>query len=87
MPDITLYHFEGCPACANAKQWMKELRQEKPELKNVLVEMVDVHKTPDYKASEPFHYVPTFFVGGKKALEGAVSKEDIERIMRQGLTA
>ena len=87
MSNITLYHFEGCPACTHAKAWMKELREEKPELKNVLVEMVDVHKTPNFKAPEPFYYVPTFFVNGKKALEGAGSKEEVEQILRMGLKA
>ena len=37
MANITLYHFEGCPACGHAKEWMKELRAEKPELKAVEV--------------------------------------------------
>lgn len=87
MSNITLYHFEGCPACSHAKHWMKELRTEKPELKSVLVEMVDVHKTRHFNAPEPFTYVPTFFVDGKKVLEGAVSKEEIEQVLRQGLSA
>lgn len=87
MSNITLYHFEGCPACAQAKEDIKQLRQEKPELKNVLVELVDVHKTPGFKAPEPFYYVPTFFVNGKKVLEGNAGKEAIEAILRQGLQA
>ncbi len=87
MSNITLYHFEGCPACSHAKHWMKELRTEKPELKSVLVEMVDVHKTRHFNAPESFTYVPTFFVDGKKVLEGAVSKEEIEQVLRQGLRA
>lgn len=87
MSNITLYHFEGCPACSHAKHWMKELRTEKPELKSVLVEMVDVHKTRHFNAPESFTYVPTFFVDGKKVLEGAVSKEEIEQVLRQGLSA
>ena len=58
MSRITLYHFEGCPACRNAKEWMSELRREKPELKDVLVEMVDVHKTPNFKAPRPFTTCP-----------------------------
>ncbi len=87
MSHITLYHFEGCGACAHAKEWMKELRNEKPELKDVLVELVDVHKTPNFKAPAPFYYVPTFFVDGKKVLEGEVTKDKVEAILRQGLTA
>ena len=87
MSIITLYHFEGCPACGHAKEWIKELYQEKPELKDAKVELVDVHKTPNFKAPAPFYYVPTFFVDGKKVLEGAVTKEKVEEILRQGLDA
>lgn len=85
MSQVTMYHFEGCPACGHAKQWIKELRQEKPELQGALVELVDVYKTSNFRPPAPFQYVPTFFVDGKKVLEGAVSKEQVEAIMRAAL--
>ena len=82
MAKITLYHFESCPACQKAKQYMKELRAEKPELADVQVDMVDVRKNPNFQAPAPFYYVPTFFVGDKKVLEGNVTKADVEAILR-----
>lgn len=85
MSTITLYHFEGCPACARAKAWINELRAEKPALKDVPVTLVDVHKTPDFKAPEPFYYVPTFFVDKKKVMEGTVTKEQIAQLMQAGI--
>jgi glutaredoxin len=87
MSNITLYHFEGCPACGNAKEWIKQLKQEKPELQQAQIELVDVHKTPNFKSPEPFYYVPTFFVNGRKVLEGTATKEKVEDILRQGITA
>lgn len=85
MSTITLYHFEGCPACGHAKEWIKELKAEKPELAQAHVDLVDVHKTPDFKAPAPFNYVPTFFMDGKKLLEGAVTKEKIEQMLRSAI--
>ncbi len=85
MSTITLYHFEGCPACGHAKEWIKELQAEKPELKHARVEQIDVYKTPDFKAPAPFSYVPTFFMDGRKLLEGAVTKEKIEQILRAAI--
>ena len=85
MSTITLYHFEGCPACGRAKEWIKELKAEKPELAKAQVDMVDVHKTPDFKAPAPFQYVPTFFKDGKKLLEGAVTKDKIEQMLREAI--
>ena len=85
MSKITLYHFESCPACFKAKQYMAELKKEKPELAHVQVELVDVRKNPGFKSPAPFYYVPTFFVDERKALEGNVSKEDVEQILRAGV--
>ncbi len=47
-----------------------------------MIEMVDVHKTPGFKAPAPFQYVPTFFVDERKVLEGNVSKDKVEYLMR-----
>jgi glutaredoxin len=85
MANLHLYHFEGCPACKQAKQWIAELRQEKPELADVKIEMTDVNKNPDFKAPSSFYYVPTFFVGNRKVLEGEVTKEKVEEVLRAGL--
>ena len=85
MPKIALYHFESCPACQKAKKWIAELREEKPELANVEIEMTDVYKNPDYQAPSSFYYVPTFFVDSRKVLEGEVTKEKVEEILRAGI--
>ena len=85
MSTITLYHFEGCPACRDAKAWIAQLQAEKPELRQAKIEMVDVHKTPGFKAPAPFYYVPTFFVDDRKVLEGNVSKDKVEYLMRAAL--
>ena len=85
MSTITLYHFEGCPACARAKEWISELQSEKPELSKAKVEKVDVYKTPDFKAPAPFTYVPTFFMDGRKLLEGAVTKDKVEQMLRAAI--
>ena len=85
MAQITLYHFEGCPACTDAKRWIQELHKEKPELLKADIRMVDVYKTPGFKAPAPFTYVPTFFVDDRKVLEGNVSKDKVEYLMRSAL--
>lgn len=82
MSTLTLYHFEGCPACGHAKEWIRELQAEKPELSQAKVEQVDVYKTPGFRPPAPFQYVPTFFLNGRKLLEGAVTKDKIEEMLR-----
>lgn len=85
MARITLYHFEGCPACGQAKQWIEQLRREKPELQKAQIHMVDVHKQPGYRAPAPFEYVPTFFSDDRKVAEGNVTKDMVEYLMRASL--
>ncbi len=85
MARITLYHFEGCPACTQAKQWIDQLKQEKPELQKAQIHMVDVHQQPNFQAPAPFQYVPTFFSDDRKVLEGNVSKDQVEYLMRASM--
>ena len=85
MARLELYHFEGCPACKRAKEWIAQLRREKPELAKVEVGMTDVYRTPDYTAPESFTYVPTFFLDGRKVAEGTVTREKVEELLRAAL--
>ena len=64
---------------------MGEERKGSWELAHVQVELVDVRKNPGFKSPAPFYYVPTSILDERKALEGNVSKEDVEQILRAGV--
>ncbi len=90
MKPVKLFHFESCPYCRDAKKWMRELKEEYPELAQVNVEMIDERLEPDkvdafIMAGNSYYYVPTFYVGGVKAHEGAASKDIVERVLRSAL--
>ena len=90
MKPVKLFHFESCPYCRDAKKWMKELQEEYPELAKVKVELIDEKLQPDVvdaflKEGHSYYYVPTFFVDGIKAHEGAASKDIVEKVLRSAL--
>ena len=52
--------------------------------------MIDERLEPDkvdafIMAGNSYYYVPTFYVGGVKAHEGAASKDIVERVLRSAL--
>lgn len=85
MKHVKLFHFESCPYCREAKQWLKELQEENPELAKVQVEMIDEKLTPEKIKGYDYWYVPTFFVDDIKMHEGVASKKIVERVLRSAL--
>lgn len=87
MKKLTMFHFEGCPYCAQAWKWVNELRKEEPSLSDVEIERIDEKKHPAIAECYDYYYVPTFYLEGKKLHEGAATKEKIERVLRAAHTA
>ena len=90
MKPVKLFHFEACPYCRDAIRWMHELQDENPDLAKVKVEMIDERLEPQrveafLKEGNSYYYVPTFYVDGAKAHEGAASKDIVERVLRSAL--
>lgn len=75
----------GCPHCAQAKQYMKELEQEHPEYKDVAIEMIDELQEPELADTLDYWYVPTYFVDGEKIHEGRITKDDVDRVYQAAL--
>ncbi len=41
MPQMTLYHFDGCPYCARVRDFMTA--------KNIRIPMKDIHKNSEFR--------------------------------------
>lgn len=76
----------GCPHCAQARQYMKELLAEHPEYQSVKVEEIDELKQPKLAESLDYWYVPTYFVDGQKVHEGVITKDDVDRVYKTALS-
>jgi glutaredoxin len=83
MKNVILFYFRGCPHCAAAERWISELQREYPELAAVPIERIDERLRPVIANRYGYWYVPTFYVDGRKAHEGACSREIVERVLRE----
>ena len=85
MQKLTLFVLNGCPYCRQAKAWLAELVAENPAYAAVPIEEIEEREQKALADSYDYYYVPTFYVGGVKAHEGAASKDIVERVLRSAL--
>ena len=89
MKKVIMMMFDGCPYCAKATKWIRELKEENPAYAPIAVEEVDENLYPDYAGEKKlsYYYVPTFYLCDaqdepvEKVFEGAPQKEDIRKVL------
>lgn len=82
---VKMMMLDSCPYCRQAFQMMDRLREEHPEYKGVSVETIEESREPEKTEGYDYWYVPTFFVGGEKILEGVPTIEKVERVFQEAL--
>lgn len=87
MQKITMFHFEACPYCRQARYFMRQLMAEHPEYQKLEIEFVDEKRNPVYADKYDYWYVPSFFVNGEKLHEGAAAREDVERVLQKAFNS
>ena len=80
MKTIKMFMFDGCPHCRRAQELIDEILKAHPEYAKVPVEIIDERLHPEIADKYDYYYVPTLFVGGEKLMEGAPSREAIEKV-------
>ena len=83
MGKITLFYLPDCPYCKAAIKWMEELRGGDADYGRLEIERIDERRGADIAERYDYYYVPTFYVNGVKAHEGAASREIVEAVLRQ----
>ena len=80
-----MFIIDSCPYCRAALGWMDELYEKNPDYKNLEIEIIDEQKHPEIADTYDYHYVPTYYVDGKKLHEGAASLKKIKRVFDAAL--
>ena len=83
---VEMMIMSGCPYCQKAFQLIEELKDEHSEYKTVPLQIIDEKNQPELAASYDYYYVPTFFVDKQKVLEGAPTKESVEKVFKTALS-
>ena len=61
---------------------MDELFEEKPEYKELEIEIIDETKHPDIANQYDYYYVPTYYLEGEKFHEGVPSRKMGEELFK-----
>lgn len=64
---------------------MDQLRKQHPEYEKVQIEVIGESKEPEKTEGYDYWYVPTFFVDGRKILEGVPTLEKVEQVFQEAL--
>ena len=82
MKDVLMFILPGCPHCALALQYQKELLAAHPEWADLPIRIVDESRETAFADAHDYYYVPTWYVDGEKAFEGHAERADVERVLR-----
>jgi thiol-disulfide isomerase/thioredoxin len=85
MKDVKLFMFDGCPHCKKALELVAELLAAHPEYAPIPFAVIDERKHPEIAEKYDYFYVPTFYTGDVKMMEGAPTKKAIEKAFVQAL--
>jgi thioredoxin 1 len=85
MKKILMFVMGGCPYCAMAHRWTKELLKKHPEYSSVETQIVDELEQPEFADEFDYYYVPTYYVGGVKIHEGVPTRGIIESVYQKAL--
>lgn len=69
MEKIICFYLEDCPYCKNAKNAIKELREENEEYLKIEIEWIEENEHPDIIDKYDYHAVPCMFYKEEKLYE------------------
>ena len=82
---VKMMILDTCPHCRRAFRMLEELKQKNPEYQKVNIEVIEEEKEPEKTKGYDYWYVPTFFVDGRKVMEGVPTVEMVEKVLREAL--
>lgn len=85
MKEITMFYLESCPYCDFAFQYMKELGEENPEYAKIPVKIINEAEQMELAKTYDYYYVPCYYIGDEKILEGVVNKAGVKRLFDMAL--
>ena len=87
MKDILMMILSDCPYCHNADRMIAQLTAENPAYESLTIKRVDEAVETEFANSLDYYYVPTFYVGGEKLLEGVPTLAKVRAVLDRALEA
>lgn len=80
---VTLVMQNTCPTCQQAAKLVEEVKENRPDLRHVEVDMIDELTHPELALGFDYWSVPTFFVDAKNVLSGEPSYSKVEELLEK----
>lgn len=80
-----MFVLENCPYCIRARKQLKALMESDPRFGALSVTIIDEAKQPELADKADYYYVPTFYLGSQKKLEGALQEEQIRQLLEEAV--
>lgn len=85
MKEVLMMLLPDCPYCRQAERMLSQLMEEEPRYRQVDIRRVDESAQPEFAATLDYYYVPTFFVGGEKLMEGVPTLDQVRHVLEAAL--
>ena len=82
---VKMMVLDTCPYCKQAFQMLDELKRKNPEYRKVGIEVIEEEREPEKTEGYDYWYVPTFFVDGRKIMEGVPTLGQVEKVLQEAL--
>ena len=82
---VKMMMLDTCPYCRQAFAMMDKLKEEHPEYKEIPIDVIEETREPEKTKGYDYWYVPTFFVGEQKILEGVPTIDKVEKVFQEAL--
>ena len=80
MQEITMFILKNCPYCRQALKDLDALLVD-PRYQNIQITKIDEGENPELADQYDYYYVPTFYLGPQKKLEGALTRSQIQALL------
>ena len=80
MQEITMFILKNCPYCRQALKDLDALLAA-PRNQNLRITKIDEGENPELADQYDYYYVPTFYLGAQKKLEGALTRAQIQALL------
>lgn len=85
MKELLMMVLSDCPYCRQADGMIEELKKENEEYCKVQIRRVDEEADAQLAGTLDYYYVPSFFVDGRKWMEGVPTKEKVKAALDAAL--
>ncbi len=92
MKKITAFYLEGCPYCRQAKEALKELKNENEKYSSVLIEWIEENQHPEISEKYDYYRVPSMFIENEKIYEAHTGekfdecKENVKKVLEAAMS-